>query len=66
MSVPSTMIHMNSILYVYIYIYIFIYLFIYLFIHSMYECILNKFLVRDSSVGITTTYGLDGPGIESW
>jgi hypothetical protein len=21
---------------------------------------------RDSSVGITTRYGLDGPGIESW
>jgi len=39
--------------YIYIYIYLFIYLFIYLW-------------SRDSSVGIATLYGLDGPGIECW
>jgi hypothetical protein len=27
---------------------------------------LHHYVGRDSSVGIATHYGLDGPGIESW
>jgi hypothetical protein len=32
----------------------------------IYVKFFNLFESRDSSVGIATRYGLDGPGIESW
>ena len=32
----------------------------------IYVCYLHEEGGRDSSVGIATRYGLDGPGIESW
>jgi len=31
----------------------------------LFECLLAVFMVWDSSVGIATRYGLDGPGMES-
>jgi hypothetical protein len=57
MSVPSTMIHMNSITYIYIQTHT--------HTHRVHGFILNKFLVPDSSVSIATSYGLDSPGNES-
>jgi len=42
----------------------FIYIYIYIYIYK-FEVDYGSFGSRDSSVGITTRYGLDGPGIES-
>jgi hypothetical protein len=33
--------------------------------YILYIRLLNKYVGRDSSLGIATRYGLDGPGIES-
>jgi hypothetical protein len=36
------------------------------FTYSVYNINMYITVGRDSSVGIATGYGLDGPGIESW